>query len=288
MDRHRTDLRALHVPEGSMIEVIPIAERQARLEGAGLPNDEVFTFLQDLDALHLDDPGDRRAKVSRDAPRVSLVCRQGRALLERLPLKSKRTPQEKTAGHALVHLLADGAWHFFRLHRRALYDSLTKQRSQPLRVDELAWQAAELLPGILPTHAELAEESRHQQQDKDGLEIHQGLFFSQLLSDRDIGLHLCTSMLRPKPEAVERLAEFRRSGRIDLGQVRLEAKGATGYIYFHHPRYINAEDDDTVGPQETAADLILLHPDLRIGVIRGEPVDHPKYKAGASSPTGST
>jgi thioesterase DpgC len=85
-------------------------------------------------------------------------------------------------------------------------------------------------------------------------------------------------MLRPTSEARERLPEFLRTGKLDLGAVRLEAKGDAGYLYFNHPRYINAEDDDTIGPQEVACDLILMHPGLRMGVLRGEPVQHPKYK----------
>ena len=114
--------------------------------------------------------------------------------------------------------------------------------------------------------------------DKDGLEIHQGLFFGQLLSDREIGLHLCAAMLLPTAAALDRLEEFRRTGKLDLGAVRVETKGDAGYLYFHHPRYLNAEDDETLPAQETACDLILLHPGLRMGVLRGAPVEHPKYK----------
>jgi len=262
-----------------MIEVIAVADRPGRLQGLGLPAEEVSTFLQDLATLRYGEPGERRASdLAEGAQRLAHVCSQGRSLLSRLPLKSKRTPQEKTAGLALVHLIADASWHFFRLHRRTIYDLLTQRRSRPLRVEELAWRGAELLKGILPTRAELAEESQRMQMDKDGLEIQQGLFFSQLLSDREIGLHLCMAMLRPMPEALERLDEFQRKGSLDLGAVRLEAKDQTGYLYFHHPRYLNAEDDDTVGAQELACDLILLHPGLRMGVLRGHPVDHPKYK----------
>ncbi len=262
-----------------MIEVIPVAERPGRLKGVGLPEDEIQTFLQDLETLHFGEPGERRgSNLAQGAQRMALVCRQGRSLLARLPLKSKRTAQEKAVGLALVHLVADASWHFFRLQRHGIYDALTERRSRPLRVEELARRGAELLPGILPTRAELDEESRRMQMDKDGLEIQQGLFFSQLLSDREIGLHLCTAMLRPTPEALERLDEFRRTGLLDLGKVRLEARDETGYLTFHHPRFINAEDDDTIGPQELACDLILLHPGLRMGVLRGHPVEHPKYK----------
>jgi thioesterase DpgC len=113
-----------------------------------------------------------------------------------------------------------------------------------MRVEEWAWAGADLLPGILPTKAELAQESLSLQADKDGLEIHQGLFFGQLLSDREIGLHLCTAMLLPTATALERLEEFQRSGKLDLGAVRVGAKGAAGYLYFHNRRTLNAEDDE--------------------------------------------
>jgi (3,5-dihydroxyphenyl)acetyl-CoA 1,2-dioxygenase len=262
-----------------MIDVIPQAERLARFSGSGLGESDVRTFLQDLDSLRLSQPGDRRAaKLDAAAPRLSLVCRQGRSLLGRLPPKSKRSDGERAAGHAIVHLVADASWQFFRTYRRPIYDTLTRNGSRPLRVSELAEAAAELLPGILPTRADLAEESKHLQMDKDGLEIQQGLLFGQLLSDRDIGLHLCTSMLRPTAEAVERLPEFVRTGKLDLGNVKLEARNQTGFLSFNHTRYLNAEDDETIGVQEVACDLILMHPGLRMGVLRGEAVAHPKYK----------
>ena len=44
-----------------------------------------------------------------------------------------------------------------------------------------------------------------------------------------------------------------------------------------HPRFLNAEDDETRGPLEVAIDLVLLHPGLKMGVLRGDPVEHPKY-----------
>jgi thioesterase DpgC len=213
-----------------------------------------------------------------DAALLGKVCRHGRELLGRLPAKSKRNAGEKAAGHALVHLLADAVWRFFRAYRAPVYDALTAGRTRALRVEELAWAGAELLPGILPTRTELDYESASLQMDKDGLEIHQGLFFSQLLSDRDIGLHLCTAMLLPTAAALAQLAQFQRTGTLDLGAVRLEASGDAGYLTFHYPRTLNAEDDDTLAPQETACDLILLHPRLRMGVLRGAPVTHPKYQ----------
>ena len=263
-----------------MIDIIPVQERSARIQGAGLPASAVRAFLEDLESLRIDAGGgaSRGASLPRDSQRVGHVCRQGRELLARLPAKSRRNAREKTAGHALVHLLADAVWRFFRVYRKPIYDTLTRERSLCLRLDELAYRAADLLPDIMPSRAELARESQSMQRDKDGLEIHQGLFFAQMLSDRDIGGHLCSAMLSPMPEAVERLAEFQRTGKLDLGTVRVEAKGETGYLTLHNTRCLNAEDDESLGAQEIACDLILLHPGLRMGVLRGGPVDHPKYR----------
>lgn len=262
-----------------MIDIIPMQERGARIQGAGLPESALRAFLGDLESLRIDAGGgaSQGASLRQDGQRLGHVCRQGRELLTRLPAKSRRNAREKTAGHALVHLLGDAVWRFFRLYRNPIYDTLTQERSRALRLEELAWRAAGLLPDIMPTRAELARESQSMQGDKDGLEIHQGLFFAQMLSDRDIGLHLCAAMLQPMPEAVERLADFQRTGKLDLGTVRVETKGETGYLTLHNTRYLNAEDDDTLGAQEIACDLILLHPGLRMGVLRGGPVDHPKY-----------
>ncbi len=260
-----------------MIDQIPIPERSSRLMLAGLAESAVQSFLRDLDSNQAA-PVSGAASLPAQAARLGLVCRSGRELLARLPLKSRRNANEKAAGHALVHLLADAVWRFFRAYRMPIYDALTDERRRALRLEELAWAGAELLPGILPTAAELAQESLSLQMDKDGLEIHQGMFFGQLLSDREIGLHLCTAMLLPTPAARDRLREFESRGSIDLGTVRLEARDDAGYLYFHHPRCLNAEDDDTLAPQEIACDLILLHPDLRMGVLRGGPVAHPKYQ----------
>jgi thioesterase DpgC len=261
-----------------MIDDIPLTERKVRLLGARLAEAAVAAFLSDLDAAGAEYSRAGAASLAADSARLGQACRQGRDLLARLPPKSKRDVKEKAAGHALVQLLADAAWRFFRAYRTPIYETLTAGRTRALRVEELAWAGADLLPGILPTQAELAYESARLQMDKDGLEIHQGLFFGQLLSDRDIGLHLCTAMLLPTAAALAQSAEFQRTGRLDLGAVRVEAQGDAGYLSFHHPRYLNAEDDDTLAPQETACDLILLHPRLRMGVLRGAPVTHPKYQ----------
>jgi thioesterase DpgC len=42
--------------------------------------------------------------------------------------------------------------------------------------------------------------------------------------------------------------------------------------------YLNAEDDNTLLPLETATDLVLLSPEIEVGLLRGNPVEHPKYR----------
>ncbi len=45
-----------------------------------------------------------------------------------------------------------------------------------------------------------------------------------------------------------------------------------------NPRFLNAEDDDTLGDTEAATDIAILDPLSEICVLRGGVVDHPKYK----------
>ena len=110
--------------------------------------------------------------------------------------------------------LGDLCWRFCRAHRVTLYRELTADFTRSVRVDDLVWRAGELWPGLVPTQAEVREEARRMQIDKDGREISQGLLVSQLLTDRRIGCHLILSMLQPTEEAHERLAAFVARGMV--------------------------------------------------------------------------
>ncbi|WP_128943842.1 hypothetical protein [Bradyrhizobium zhanjiangense] len=159
-----------------------------------------------------------------------------------------------------------------------MYRELTCEGTQSLRVDALLWAATARWPDILSSQAELATESERVQADKDGLEIHQGLFVSQIMADAQTGHHLIRSMLRPRAESLALLPEFIATGHVDLGTARVEVRGEAGHVTIHNERYLNSEDDTVVGPLEIATDLTLLHPDVKIGVLRGSPVNHPKYQ----------
>jgi len=97
----------------------------------------------------------------------------------------------------------------------AIYDELTDGRRFPLRVAELVDAAADRFPDVVPSREAMDAERQRLQKDKDGLEIDQGMFVAHVLARAEIGGHLLHSMAQPRPEALECLVEFRRTGAVD-------------------------------------------------------------------------
>ena len=160
-------------------------------------------------------------------------------------------------------------------HAGTLYAELTRER--PLRAEELVYAAAERVPELLPTRERVAAEAGKLQKDKAGLEIAQGLLLGHVLARPDSGAHLVETMLRPTELALQHLDELREHGRVDLGAAVVERRGNVGVLEMRNPRHLNAEDDTTLPASEAAADLILLDPEIEVGVLRGGVVDHPRY-----------
>lgn len=158
-----------------------------------------------------------------------------------------------------------------------LYDELTDGMSRSVRLDELLYAAAERVPGLVPTRAEMEAERELPLADKRGIELSQGLLLAEFLALGEQGRHLLRSMLEPTPPALERLEQFKREGAIDLGPVAVMRHGRAGILELSNPRHLNAEDGVTLGPTETAVDLILLNPEIEVAVFRGGVVEHPKY-----------
>ena len=159
----------------------------------------------------------------------------------------------------------------------ALYDELTDGCTRSLRLEPLLYAAAERVPGLVPTRAEMDAERERPLADKDRLELAQGLLTERFLASPRTGEHLLEAMLEPTPEARELIGDFRASGFVDLGPVQVTRRGKAGILELRNPRHLNAEDGWTLGPTETAVDLILLDPAIEVGVFRGGPVDHPRY-----------
>jgi (3,5-dihydroxyphenyl)acetyl-CoA 1,2-dioxygenase len=166
---------------------------------------------------------------------------------------------------------------FLRANVEEIYDELTGGMSKALRDQELLAAAAERFPGLVPSAAEMAAESERRLADKQGLEVAQGLFLSHVLASPRAGSHLVWAMLQPTADALERLDEFRATGVADLGTVHVSRQGRAGVLELRNPRHLNAEDDTTLWASECATDLILLDPEIEVGVLRGGFVDHPRY-----------
>ena len=90
-------------------------------------------------------------------------------------------------------------------------------------------------------------------------------------------MHLCHAMLLPKEAARERAGEFVSRGAIDFGPAKIERQGKAAVVTINNPRFLNAEDNDTLDDTETAADIAIMDPVSEICVLRGDFVDHPKY-----------
>ena len=158
-----------------------------------------------------------------------------------------------------------------------LYDELTDGCTKPVRLEELVYEAAERVPGLVPTRAEMEPERARKLADKEGLELAQGLLIAEFLANPRTGRHLVESMLRPTQMALDHLDELRSTGTVDLGHARVTRHGRAGVLELCNPRHLNAEDGNTLAETEAAVDLVLLDPEIEVGVFRGGVVDHPRY-----------
>jgi (3,5-dihydroxyphenyl)acetyl-CoA 1,2-dioxygenase len=55
-------------------------------------------------------------------------------------------------------------------------------------------------------------------------------------------------------------------------------QGKAVIVTMRNPRYLNAEDDNTLAETEAAVDLALLDPRSELIALRGDIVEHPKYR----------
>lgn len=194
-------------------------------------------------------------------------------LLTKLP-----PPSEDMATRLVRDELRNARMEFLRNHADAVYDALTAKRTRFVRVEELCAAAAKFLPGLVPSQREIAAEKGLLQSQKAGLEIDQGLFVSAVLRSEQSGRHLCHAMLLSTQAARDLLPKFIKDGRAEFPGASIERRGKAAILTYRNPRFLNAEDQTTLAGFETCVDLALLDPQVEIGVLRGGPVEHPKYK----------
>ena len=217
----------------------------------------------------------RTTELSSDKAGFGHFWQRSNELLARLPAKSKRNAEEAAAAAEILALARDSRTRFMRAHARGVYDALTAARSRFVRVDELCARAAKEYPGLVPEAKTLEHESGIPQGEKDGLEVDQGIFLSQVLAEPASGAHLCHAMLLPREESHELLKNF--NGTMQFEGARIERVGKASVVTMSNPRYLNAEDETTIAGLETAIDLAQMDAQTEICVLRGDTVTHTKY-----------
>jgi len=213
----------------------------------------------------------------RDADVHSTFWTKGYELLAALPGKPKRNPEQARAAETILNVGRETRETFMRQHAASVYAALTKNQTNFVRADILAYEAANLVPGLVPTRAQVYAQGDKMQSEKDGIEVDQGIFFSHVLARPDTGTHLCHAMLLPRAESLARLDDFKARGAVDLGTAAVMRQGKAATVLMRNPRYLNAEDETTLQQTEIAVDLATLDPVSELCVLRGDTVDHPKY-----------
>ena len=84
-------------------------------------------------------------------------------------------------------------------------------------------------------------------------------------------------MLLPRAETLDLLEHLAKEGSVDLGAAFVSKVGKACIVELRNPKTLNALDETTLAPLETAIDLAILDKSTEVAVLRGGPVEHPKY-----------
>ncbi|MFI1996557.1 (3,5-dihydroxyphenyl)acetyl-CoA 1,2-dioxygenase DpgC [Actinoplanes sp. NPDC020271] len=213
-----------------------------------------------------------------DRVRLAGAAERTARLIASLPSPLDRAAEQRAeaaAAHDAVRRLRTG---FLNAYVDQVYDELTDDRTRHLRVDELVEAAAYAFPGLVPTPQQMAQERGRAQAGQEGHEIDQGIFLRAVLRSEPSGRHLMAAMLRPTTRALRLLPEFRRTGVLETAAVRLERRDSVARLTLCRDDCLNAEDEQQVDDMETAVDLALLDPAVRVGLVRGGVMSHPRYR----------
>jgi thioesterase DpgC len=213
-----------------------------------------------------------------DAASFAKFWNRASQLLGRLPQPAQRQDDDRKTARSILEAARKSRVIFLRRHVDAIYDDLTAKRTHFVKINELIDVAAQKYPGLVPSAEDIAAEEGLRQSQKAGLEIDQGLFISAVLRSERSGRHFCHAMLLPREAAKRLLPKFVKDGHIELPGASIDRHGKGAVVTFRNPRFLNAEDQTTLAGMETCVDLALLDDTVEVAVLRGMPVEHPKYK----------
>lgn len=218
-----------------------------------------------------------RGGAAADTRQLSTYTEACAELTAAMPPRADRSPAERGDVEQVEQAARRARHAFLKVHAGHLYDELTEGRERQVRLDELAFAAADDYPGLVPTRAQVSADRRLPQAEKSGGEVDQGIFFAHLLDRRETGEHLLRSMLAPTPRALDLLPEFQRTGHLNLGRAVVHRDGFVAEVTICNQDVLNAEDDAVVEALETAVDLALLDDAVKVGVLRGSILSHSRY-----------
>ncbi|WP_409491141.1 (3,5-dihydroxyphenyl)acetyl-CoA 1,2-dioxygenase DpgC [Amycolatopsis sp. cmx-11-12] len=205
-------------------------------------------------------------------------ARRADDLLAGLPSPPARDAEQRAAAFSALDGIRTMRADFVEAHAEEIYDELTDGRTRYLRIDELVRAAALAYPGLVPTEEQMAAELSLPQVEKEGREIDQGIFLRGILRASKAGPHLLDAMLRPTDRALRLLPEFVETGVVQMEAVRLERRDGVAHLTLCRDDCLNAEDAQQVDDMETAVDLVLLDPSVRVALLRGGVMSHRRYE----------
>ena len=139
-----------------------------------------------------------------------------------------------------------------------------------MRVDELLYDAAKLVSGLVPTRKQVDAESRADAEREGRRRGRSGHL--PVACARAMPRPACICVTRCCGRRWNRSSDATNSSltaSIDFGPARVERQGKAAIVTMQNPRFLNAEDDDTLDDTETAADIAILDPMSEICVLRG-------------------
>ncbi|MCC3720009.1 enoyl-CoA hydratase/isomerase family protein [Rouxiella badensis] len=156
---------------------------------------------------------------------------------------------------------------FFEENALALYEHWTALYSRSLRVTDLFERTFSVLFAPQTTVSDVRVIA----------DYCFSLFLQQVLQSEDHGTHLLHAQLEPKALSLSLMRPFAADGRLRLASLEMTREGEAAVITFLNGHNLNAEDGEFVDDLETAIDILCLSPDIKVGVLRGGEVTHPKY-----------
>ncbi|WP_298511918.1 enoyl-CoA hydratase/isomerase family protein [uncultured Kordia sp.] len=165
-----------------------------------------------------------------------------------------------------------------KTHGEEIYEKATEGFEKNYRIEQLLELLAETYPALLPSKEQVAEDSKVKLSMKKGHELSYGTVLSEFLNIPVIAYHIMESMQLPMEESISYQNQFLTEGKIEFQTVTLERVNNIGFLTLTNIDCLNAEDFTLMHEMELAADLILLDPKIDVGVIRGDVMNHKKYK----------